>query len=74
MPEHPAHAQHPEHPGPPHEPGVAHVRICATDAATAHRVADVIASRYPRTRPPSVSTTADGLVEFVLYTDTLDVD
>jgi hypothetical protein len=63
-----------QHSGPPHDPGVAHIRICAADAATAHRVADVIAARYPRTRPPSVRTTPDGLVEFDLYTDTLDVD
>lgn len=62
------------HQGPLHEPGVAHVRIAAADAATAHRVADIIASRYPRTRPPSVRTTPDGMVEFDLYTDTLDVD
>lgn len=63
-----------EHPEPLLEPGVAHVRISAADAATAHRVADLITSRYPRTRPPSLRTTPEGLVEFDLYTDTLDAD
>jgi hypothetical protein len=58
--------------GPLYEPGVARVRIAAADAATAHRVADVIASRYPGTRPPRVTTDADGLVEFDLYTYTLE--
>jgi hypothetical protein len=53
---------------------VAHIRIAAADAATAHRIADTISSRYPRTRPASVRTTPDGLVEFDLYTDTLDFD
>lgn len=61
-----------EHLGPLYEPGVAYVRIAAADAATAHRVADVIASRYPGTRPPRVTTGADGLVEFDLYTYTLE--
>jgi hypothetical protein len=56
-----------------HEPGMAYVRIAAADAATAHRIADVIASRYPDTRPPRVRTTPDGLVEFDLYTDTLNI-
>ncbi|MDX6349140.1 MAG: hypothetical protein QOF84_3930 [Streptomyces sp.] len=63
-----------QHFGPLHEPGVAHIRIAAADAATAHRIADTISSRYPRTRPASVRTTPDGLVEFDLYTDTLDFD
>ncbi|WP_431961641.1 hypothetical protein [Actinacidiphila sp. bgisy160] len=58
--------------GPLYEPGVAYVRIAAADAATAHRVADVIASRYSGTRPPRVTTHADGLVEFDLYTYTLE--
>lgn len=58
--------------GPLYEPGVAYVRIAAADAATAHRVADLIASRYPGTRPPSVTTNADGLVEFALFTHTLE--
>ncbi|MEU6344124.1 hypothetical protein ABZ883_24630 [Streptomyces sp. NPDC046977] len=58
--------------GPLYEPGVAHVRITAADAATAHRVADLIASRFPGTRPASVTTAADGLVEFVLFTHTLE--
>lgn len=56
-----------------HEPGMAYVSITAADAATAHRIADVIASRYPDTRPPRVRTTPEGLVEFDLYTDTLNI-
>jgi hypothetical protein len=59
--------------GPLRQPGVARVRIEAADAATAHRVADVIAARFPRTRPPGVHTMPDGLVEFDLYTDTFDI-
>jgi hypothetical protein len=55
------------------EPGMAYVFIAAADAATAHRIADLIAARHPKTSPPRVRTAADGTVEFDLYTYTLEI-